>query len=277
MKTTNPAGHTGAVRVLLLGGRGNAKMGRFWQEGVRGGTRTGEGGPRYAAGPPENRRGRHDHLRPSQLLRGRGVDGAGRGSISVKGAGKQHLLHHDLYFPNGGQKYLLVFVKYACFNLSRRPVSNQFIYAVGQLNSAWWENTREDRRMAKKGTTKGGEKAVKRKQKDYQLGLEVLLNATGWWGWAARWLGTGRFNIQTSSGSQPSEMLSCWAALHGHLPSPWQQPMLSKQRRKKQNKWTNMVEKQSLDPALLQMLPGSSIIKQFGQETGHYSWISFFC
>lgn len=34
--------------------------------------------------------------------------------------------------------------------------------------------------------------------------------------------------------------------------------------------------KQSLDPALLQMLPGSSIIKQFGQETGHYSWIFFF-
>lgn len=33
-----------------------------------------------------------------------------------------------------------------------------------------------------------------------------------------------------------------------------------------------MVEN-SLDPALLQMLLGSSIIKQFGQETGHYSWI----
>lgn len=36
-----------------------------------------------------------------------------------------------------------------------------------------------------------------------------------------------------------------------------------------------MVENRVLTPALLQMLLGSSIIKQLGQETGHYSWIFF--
>lgn len=45
-------------------------------------------------------------------------------------------------------------------------------------------------------------------------------------GWAARWLGTGCFSIHFSSGNQPLKKISCWAALHGHLPSPWQKPML---------------------------------------------------
>lgn len=38
--------------------------------------------------------------------------------------------------------------------------------------------------------------------------------------------GTGCFSIQPSSGTEPCQKLSCWAALHGCLPFPRPKPML---------------------------------------------------